>query len=168
MENQPFNPIPLFSTTIEGCTLRPHSGNISYYSPSTEKVASSKPPKKPTLKTSKYRITKSHSHCSKSRQVSKISSNIQFMLPKLPYFSPLAHARPLHISSNRLPRSVLCQDVIGPRHIFDLFFPEHIFYLLEQNTNLYTAKKRREDPEKEKEMLGGQPWKPVTVGELKF
>lgn len=122
MKNQPFSPIPLFSTTMEGHTLHPHSGNISYYSLSTNEVALSKPPKKLTLKTPNYCIMKSYSYNSKGCPVSKISSNTQSTLPKLPYFSPLAHVRPLHMVANWLPQSVLCQNVIGPHHIFDFFF----------------------------------------------
>lgn len=74
------------------------------------------------------------------------------------------HPRPLHKAQNQLPHSLLCQDVIGPRHIFDLFFSGPILKLMTRNTNKYAKYKRENAPATE--VLGGRAWKPVTAGEL--
>jgi hypothetical protein len=57
--------------------------------------------------------------------------------------------------------------VIGPRHIFDLFFSKDLLTLMARNTNLYAAEKRKQNQQKEEKELGGRLWKPVKVVELR-
>lgn len=168
-QNHHFYIVSYFFIKMKDHVLRPRLVNTSYHIPPFDEESPSKAYKKSSLKTPKSRITKSHSQHKKGRQrsIPKRASNLQLTLPKVPYFSPLFRLKPLHKAQNRLPPFLLHQNVIGLRHIFDLFFSDDILTLMARNTNLYAIEKRKTNLEKEKSKTGGWRWKPVMIQELR-
>ena len=126
-------------------SLRPHDSNTSYSILHSDIELNTQSLKRKTLITRNTRITKNHSPASRPLSTQKKQVESHLRLPKTPHFSPLHHPIPLHRAYNTLPEYLLSKNVIGSRHIMDLFLPLGFLTLLVENTNSYAAQKRSEN-----------------------